>query len=115
MVAGGDDGHESTDRGGGMSESKVSQLVQKTEELPVELEASLARSLYLLSRIVTEDPCAGRMKNLLMQLERVKIHPDVGQQLQETVMDLEQQWQQIYAERLANHAGQCNCAEKKVH
>ncbi|KGK41161.1 hypothetical protein LH51_16865 [Nitrincola sp. A-D6] len=98
-----------------MSQPKATPLVRKIEELPVELEASLARSLYLLSRIVTEGPCAGRMKNLLMQFERVKTHPDVGQQLQETVMGLEQQWQQIYAERLTNHAGQCNCAEKKVH
>lgn len=98
-----------------MSQSKVTQLIRKTEDKPVELEASLARSLYLMSRIVTVGPCAGRMKNLLMQLERVKTHPDVGQELQETVIGLEQQWQQIYAERLANHAGQCNCAEEKVH
>lgn len=98
-----------------MSQSKAFQHIRKTEALPVELEASLARSLYLISRIVTKGPCAGRMKNLLTQLERVKTHPDVGQQLQETVMGLEQQWQQIYAERLANHEGQCNCAEQQVH
>lgn len=98
-----------------MSQSKVTQLLPKTENTQVELEASLARSLYLMSRIVTVGPCAGRMKNLLLQLQRVKAHPDTGQKLQATVTSLEQEWQQIYEERLANHVGQCNCAEKKVH
>lgn len=97
-----------------MSQSRVTQLVRKTESSP-ELEISLARSLYLMSRIVTVGSCAGRMKNLLLQLQRVKTHPEVGQELLATVTSLELEWQKIYQERLASHVGQCNCAEKKVH